>query len=128
MTPLTKYAYHICPTVTAMKIIESGHIDPKFSQGRSKVCWYVSQRQIAWAIAHVCQRRQCEVTDLAIFTVRPDYDTMKRSNKRGIFYCVAKMPILEMTSADIWLSREEQRVFIPGNGRKITRERKQTNK
>lgn len=121
MTPLTKYAYHVCPQDAAMKIIESGHIDPKFSTGRNRICWYVSQRMIAWAIAHVAKRYEVPISQLAVFTVKPDYATMKRASKRGIYYCAYKMKILEMASAQIVLDREERYVHVVGNGRRVVR-------
>ncbi len=113
-TPLTKLAYHLTTYEKAKAIIDSGYIDPKFSEGRQRVCWYVSSRMITWAIPHVCQRREAALDQIVVFTVKTPPALMKRASKRGIYWCAAKLPIIEMTSAAIWLQREERAVFIPG--------------
>lgn len=120
MTVTLKYAYHVTDQATALKIIESGVIDPKFSQGKNPVCWYVSRAMIPWAIAHVAQRKDVGIDQIAIFTVFSDREKVNRSSKRGVYYCAFKMKIVEMHSATIWLQREEISVFIQGkNGSKV---------
>jgi hypothetical protein len=114
MTRVTKYCYHLTPYSTAVKIIDCGYIDPSFSQGKSQVCWYVSSRKVAWAIAHVCQRHQCQIEDIAVLTVITPRDVMRQSNRQGVYFTNYKVRIAEMTSASIWLQREERYVFIPG--------------
>ncbi len=110
---LPKLAYHLTTYEHAMKIIDSGFIDPAFSQGKKPVCWYVSQHKMTWAVSHVCQRQNCLVEQVVIFTVWTPQDDMKHSNKRGVYWCASKIPILEMQSAALWLQREERRIFIP---------------
>lgn len=122
MTPLTKLIYHVTTYETAKRIIDSGFVDPKFSQGRQPVAWFVSSLKVTWAMAHICQRHQCTIEDIAIFTLKSRTDAVKRASKRGIYYCAAKLPVLEMTSASIWLQREERYIFIPGvRSRKVRR-------
>jgi hypothetical protein len=117
-SPLTKLCYHLTTYNAAKSIIDAGFIDPAFSQGRQKVNWYVSSRLISWAIPHVCQRHEAELEQIVIFTVKTPATDMRRSNKRGIYYCGEKIPIIEMSSAAIWLQREERAVFVPGGQRR----------
>lgn len=113
MTRMTKFAYHVTTYDAAKAIIDSGYIDPAFSQGRSKVCWFVSSRKVTWAIAHVCQRHQCGLEAIAIMTIMTPRDVMKQSNRQGVYYTNYKTKPIEMSSAAIWLQREERGVFIP---------------
>lgn len=118
MPQANRFYYHVTTYEAAKKIIDCGYIDPKKSQGKRAVSWYVSHSKVSWAMPHVCQRHGCQIEDLAVLTVKMPAGTMKRSNRRGIYGCAEKMPIIEMISAPMWLQREERYVKIPRTVRK----------
>jgi len=109
-----KYHYHITTYENALKILDTGYIDPRKSTGRQNVTWYVSRSKVTWAIAHVCMRHQVTLDKIAILTVLNEHINMKNSNRKGIYFSRARLQPSEMTSASMWMQREEQYVFIPG--------------
>jgi hypothetical protein len=112
--------FHLTTYEAAKAIIDTGFIDPEFSQGRQKVMWYVSSRMITWAIPHVCQRHECGVDQVVVFTVKTPQTEMRRSSRRGVYVCGIKLPIVEMQSATMVLQREERAVFVQGARRRRT--------
>src|SRR6266404_9795523 len=113
MPTASQYLYHVTTYEVAKRIIDDGYVDPKRSQGRQKVAWMVAKSKVTWAMAHVCHRHECGIADLVVFTVRCGKTEIVRGSRRGIFASRRTLPIIEMSSAEIWLSREEQYVHIP---------------
>lgn len=115
-----KYLYHVTTYEKARQIIDSGYVNPKFSEGRSKVSWFVAKTRITWAIAHIARRKLCAVADLAILTVHNNSDFVARANRRGIWCTRSKLPVIEMVSADVWLDREERYVHVNRDAKRKT--------
>lgn len=107
------YFYHVTTYEAAKRIIDDGFVDPKKSQGKNNVAWYVTRMRVTWAIAHVCKRHNCTIDNLAIILCKTSGETMLRTNKKGVYATAHKLTILEMTSAQRWLDREETYVNIP---------------
>lgn len=116
-----KYSYHVTTYEAAKGIIDDNCVDPNKSQGKQNVAWYVNRNKITWAIAHVCQRHDCKIEDVAIITVQTPTGGMMKGSKVGTFCTHLKLHPVEMVSASMWLQREERRVFIPGSNGRITR-------
>lgn len=112
MTPPSKYVHHVTSYETAKKIIDSGFVDPAFSQGQKRVCWFVTRSKVTWAIAHVAHRHQLELPDLAVITVKVNGVALLPVSRRGLWASGVKLPVVEMVSAEMWLSREERYVHI----------------
>jgi len=51
------YVYHVTHINTVDAIVRLG-VNPKFSQGKRAVCWFVSRENIANAIVHVAYRHE----------------------------------------------------------------------
>jgi hypothetical protein len=112
------YYYHVTGYEIAKRIIDTGYVDPKLSQGKNNVSWYVTRSRVTWAIAHTCKRHDWQVSDLAILTCKATTDIMLHTNRKGIYATAYKLPILEMVSATMWLDREEMYVSIPRGQRR----------
>jgi hypothetical protein len=110
--------YHITTYEAAKSIIDDGFIDPSHSQGKNNVCWYVTRHRVTWAMAHVCKRHNCGIDVLAVLTISTTGLNMLRTNRKGIYASAYKIEVLEMTSATMWLGREEQYVQIPRGQRR----------
>jgi len=120
MPTASQYLYHVTTYEVAKRIIDDGYVDPKRSQGRQKVSWMVAKSKVSWAMAHVCHRHQCGIADLVVFTVRRSKTGTIKGSRRGIFASRLRLPIIEMASAAMWLSREEQYVHIPRRPKRRT--------
>jgi hypothetical protein len=112
MGKISTYLYHVTPYESAKKIIDCGYIDPHFSQGARRVCWFVVRTKVTWAIAHVAQKHAVGIEQLAILTVKTTRLRFGETNHQGIWCYKNKIPIVEMVSAAVWLSREESYVHI----------------
>jgi hypothetical protein len=113
--------YHVTLYNRAVRILDSKGIDPKFSQGKRQVMWYVSKALIPWAIAHIAQRNSVSIDELAILHVRVTTEELLRTTRRSVYCSTHVQKPLEMDSAVMWLQRQERRVFIKtkvvrGNG------------
>lgn len=113
MTKPALFFYHVTTADRAMRIIDDGFVDPKKSQGKNNVAWYVTRSKVTWAMAHVCRRHEAQIEDLAVMTCKAAAGAMLRTNRKGIYACAYSLTVIEMISASMWLSREEQYVAIP---------------
>lgn len=113
--------YHVTSYERAVRILDSGGIDPKFSQGRNKTCWYVTKQHVPWAIAHIAHRHQLQLADISILFVRCDTSKLLKTSKGGVYCSSHVLRPIQMDSAEMWLSRQEQKIYLKqkvvrGNG------------
>jgi hypothetical protein len=112
-----KFYYHVTTYDVAKRIIDCGYVDPEFTQGRRKVSWLVSRTKASWAMAHVMQRHEVTLQELAVLTVSFYGPPLVKSNRRGVYATKIKLPATEMISAAMWLQREERYIKIPDRRR-----------
>jgi len=77
--------YHVTPAENTFAILKAG-VDPAFSVGKLKAAWYVSRHNIEWALLHCSARHIVPVNDLAVCATLVQWDDMKRTNRKGVFY------------------------------------------
>jgi len=75
--------FHITTVSRKHSILATG-IDPSYSQGKRRECWYVTADRLHWAILHVMARKQVQLGDVCVLDVIiPDDELTKRW--RGIY-------------------------------------------
>jgi hypothetical protein len=114
MTPRWINLYHVTTYATAGKILDSHGIDPKFTQGRKAVIWYVTKKMVPWAIAHVMHRHNIEIDKVVILSIKGEYADLQRTSKTGVYCTKSIYYPHSMDSASMWLSREEKYIHVPG--------------
>ena len=62
------YLIHVTPRRNLQSIYALG-IDPSFSLGQLRVCWFCSPRRRAWAVAHVADRHGISPAEVAVIRV-----------------------------------------------------------
>lgn len=107
-----KFLFHVTTYERARRIIDSGFVDPLFSQGKANVSWYTTRNKVTWAIAHVAQRHEVALADMAVITVKIGDAKILKTNRRSLFACKTKLPVVEMISVEMWLAREERFVHV----------------
>lgn len=115
MTPNTRNVFHITSYEAMVKILDQGAIEPKASQGRRAVAWYVNRNLIPWAIAHVAQRHDLKIDQIVIMYVKADWDMMMKSSKNGVYCTTHKLKPYQIDSAPVWLQRQEKRIILPSD-------------
>lgn len=75
--------WHITHSLNTESIL-SGGIDPKYSQGKFKRCWYVRWWGIVWAMTHVSMKKRVPVWQLVCFRVRVSEESVTHFN-RNVF-------------------------------------------
>ena len=68
---------HVTPRRNLPSIYALG-IDPSFSLGQFRVCWFVSLRRWAWAVAHVADRHGISPAEVAVIRVSVRATSYKR--------------------------------------------------
>jgi len=80
------WLYHVTTRYRADLIAARG-IDPARSKGKRKVSWYVGQRMLAWAIAHVSLRHKTPIENIVVIAVHVRIDDMKKTAWRNVLTC-----------------------------------------
>lgn len=78
--------FHVSPAKNHVSIAKFG-VEPLYSRGKRKTSWWVDQRKLAWALAHVSIGHQLPVNELEVWY--RDGETakgMKRSSWVGVYY------------------------------------------
>lgn len=78
--------YHVSPSRNDSSIEELG-VDPSFSLGEQKRCWFVNYRQLEWAIIHVAQRHKVSVDEISVWYCQVDWEEIKLTRWKGRFTC-----------------------------------------
>lgn len=113
MTPNNRNVFHVTSYEAMVKILDQGAIDPKVSQGKRNVAWYVTRSLIPWAIAHVAQRHDLKIDQMVIMYVKTEWDKLMRSSKNGVYCTYYKLKPYQIDSAPVWLQRQEKRIILP---------------
>lgn len=61
--------YHVTTSTGRMCITTDKAIDPEFSRGKDKRCWFVPRDKVAWAILHVARRHGVQLADVFVVEV-----------------------------------------------------------
>jgi hypothetical protein len=106
--------FHLTTYEAMAKILDGAGIDPAFTQGRRHVSWYVTRKLVTWAMPHVCQRHQVELSQVCILRCKIEITKMAKTSHAGV-YCTDQIfyPVT-VDSAEIWLQHEEKLVFVKG--------------
>lgn len=115
MSKRDKIFFHVTSHALALEIMGGPGVDPKCSQGRQSVAWYVTRRAVPWAIAHCIQRHDCPLDQIAILTVKGAPELFLRTSRRFAFCTRAVLYPVQLDTADMWLQREERSIYIKGN-------------
>lgn len=108
--------FHVTTYERASKILDSLGINPDFSEGKRRTAWYVTRKQVPWAIVHVIHRHSVELDKVVVLAVKAEYIECQKTSRQGV-YCTKEIYYPHtMDSAAIWLSREEKYIHVPGNG------------
>ena len=108
--------FHVTTYEIASRILDSHGIDPKLSQGKRHVSWYVTRKMVPWAIIHVIHRHSQELSKIVVLSVKAEFTECQKTSKQGVF-CTREIYYPHtMDSAAMWLSREEKYIHLPGNG------------
>jgi hypothetical protein len=77
--------FHVTLKRNRASISRSG-INPAYSQGARKECWYVQESKICWAFLHVSKRHKVALEEVEAYqvVVRPS-DVTRRG--RGVYTC-----------------------------------------
>jgi len=118
MSKPVSFIYHVTTYAAAKSIIDDGFIDPKLSQGKNLLAWFVIKSRVTWAIAHTSRRHNVGIEKLVIFTVKTTGLELLKTNRTGIYCTAHKTNIFEMAAAEQWLDREERYVQVPRGQRK----------
>ncbi|HSS95433.1 MAG TPA: hypothetical protein VLK33_00305 [Terriglobales bacterium] len=109
--------YHVSPRSNFDSIMELG-VSPAFSVGRKACIWLVEFDKLAWAMAHVSERKDVSVLHLLVFTVAPAKPELRRAPWHGVFQCLsATYPTNVMHAGDILRAIEAE----DKHGRKAVR-------
>lgn len=105
--------YHVTPVANIQSIRQAG-ISPVFSQGKKPVCWYVSERNLVWAIAHVSTRHRKTVNQIVVYQVRLPDDVVKRTAWVGVYTCADVVMSSYPMPATVYLDKylQDQRVGL----------------
>jgi hypothetical protein len=77
--------YHVTRTALKGKIMREG-IDPRYSKGARKECWFVTPGNLSWACLHVMQRHGLKLGEVTAFEVLVPGPKLTR-RRRGIYTC-----------------------------------------
>jgi hypothetical protein len=76
--------YHVTH-VQNVSSIEASGINPDFSVGKTRACWYVTRRRLNWAISHICQRKKVWPDQLVVYSVYVNPSRLIRTSISGIY-------------------------------------------
>lgn len=77
--------YHVTPEENVFLINKNG-IDPRYSRGKMKASWYVSRRNIEWAIIHTSVGHHEPIENLVVCAVHVMGNDMYKFNRPGFYY------------------------------------------
>ena len=77
-----------------LESINANGINPEFSKGKRRECWYHTQIKREWAILHTIKRHGCTLDDIAIITVRIPRSKLTR-RRRGLWASTETITALE---------------------------------
>jgi hypothetical protein len=77
--------YHVTIRGRLASILLRG-VDPSYSQGKLRACWYCSKDMRGWAVLHVCRRHNCRLEDVAVIECRLNTADVKRSAHAGLYH------------------------------------------
>ena len=89
--------YHATRKANLDSIKRNG-INPDFSQGKHRVCWYHTKAKRHWAILHTSKRHKVSLDDIAILTVKIPRERLKR-RRRGLWTSRHRIKPLTITDA-----------------------------
>ena len=102
--------YHVTITSVVAAILDKG-IDPDMSQGRQCVSWFVSAKNLTWAIYHVQKRHRANLGDITVITAKVSERQLIKTNRRGVWACrKIQKPILTIP-ADMMLEDDAERTL-----------------
>jgi len=78
--------FHVTPTVCIPSIDRFG-VDPLFSNGATKVSYWVEKRCLMWAIAHVSAQKSISVDQLSVCAGRYWAGALKKTKNAGVYTC-----------------------------------------
>lgn len=91
--------YHVSLKARTPNIMTKG-IDPSYSQGARKECWYVTMGKLAWAMLHVQKRHKVSLDEVVAFEVLIPSNKLTR-RRRGVYTCFEVMtPIFIVSQVD----------------------------
>lgn len=95
--------FHVTRKVVHESIVKVG-VDPIFSRGKMQVSWWVDQRALAWAIAHVSLKDNIPVSELEIWTCKGHASKgMKRTRWVGVYMTPCRNKTFECYRPEIAL-------------------------
>lgn len=106
---MISYYYHCTNYDTADLILKHGTIDPAFSKGRYKACFYVKEDFIEKGVIHVALRRGFSIADMCILQVRGSQRIMKSLSNYDMYFCFQPLIPHDLIDVVVWLSEQEQR-------------------
>lgn len=91
--------YHVTLNENFGSIARTG-IDPAFSRGKAKVCWYADKLDlVSWAIAHISARRVISPASMSVYVIANDALPFVRTKWRGVFtFKVRAWPVSKMSA------------------------------
>lgn len=78
--------WHVTPETNLLSIAGLG-VDPEFSEGKIKRCWFVSETELVWAFAHVAARRKLQLAELSAVRVLAPERIIKRTSWADVWTC-----------------------------------------
>jgi hypothetical protein len=106
----TRIYYHVTNRTAAMKILNSEGIDPAFSKGKKKVCWYVRVEHVTWAIAHIIAKQQLPMSQVTILKCHIRDRFMHQFLDTTLWYTKHVVKPYEVLNGLDFILREEKRL------------------
>lgn len=78
--------YHVSPTVLVPTIDHYG-IDPAFSNGPVKACYFCEKKVLMWAVAHISAQKSISVDQLSIHRADIWKGILTCTNAIGVYTC-----------------------------------------
>jgi hypothetical protein len=110
--------YHVTPQANFDSIMEFG-VSPAYAETRIKCVWLCDDQHLAWAMAHVSEKRDVSVLRLLVCVLAAPKIQLRRTKWAGVFQCLTALYPTNVDHASRFLRDEENVMQVRAKSSKL---------
>jgi hypothetical protein len=112
MSSTLKVLYHCTSAENYLKIVATGGINPKYSKGKIKRCYYCDKEEIPWAISHSMWRHDWKVEQVMVLRIKAKAHDFCRAGRWPFWATQIVYSPFAVESAVEVLKRTERNIML----------------